>query len=275
MESFDGKVAVVTGGASGIGRSLALAFAREGAHIVVADVEVAGAEAVRDEVLALGVRSIAAQCNVADFGEVEALAAAAYAEFGAVHLLCNNAGVVQFAPLAEVTPADWTWLRSVNLDGVMNGVMAFVPRMVAQGGPGHILNTASIAGLSSESMARLGMYVATKYAVVGLSEVLRGELAPSGIGVSVLCPGGVVTRIIDAGRNRPRELGGPFGSPVAAASGIQMQGMAPDDVAALVLAGVRANQLYVPTHPETRPLVEARHANIAAAFDALAARGQG
>jgi len=186
-------VAVVTGAGGGIGAGMAEAFAAEGMHVVVADIEEASAQATAERVRAAGVRSVAVHTDVADPASVAALADRAFAEFGEVHLLCNNAGVLLFRPLAEMSLQDWQWLLSVNLFGVIHGIHSFLPRMLAQGGDGHIVNTASIAGLAVGRVRNVGAYHASKYAVVGLSEALRTELEPVGIGVSMICPGGVNT----------------------------------------------------------------------------------
>lgn len=273
MQDFQGRTAVVTGGGSGIGRAMALAFASEGMNVAIADVDIAAAEGVRDELLALGVRSIAAHCNVASREEVDALADAVFSEFGPVHVLCNNAGVVRFGPLKSTTPADWEWVNGVNLQSVIYGVQAFLPRMREQGDGGHIVNTSSIAGLSYLAGENIGSYVATKYAVVGISEDLHRELEKEGIGVSVLCPGGVQTRILDAGRNRPVELGGPIAAPPRGqdptGEHAPQTSLDPAVVARMVVAAIRSNQLYIVTHPETRVMVAERFEAILAAFDAL------
>ena len=161
---------------------------------------------------------------------MKSLADRAYQEFGAVHLLCNNAGICVFRPLPEMSDADWQWTLSVNLQGVVNGLQAFLPRMLAGGDEGHIVNTVSIAGLYATPGRSVGAYGATKFAVVGLSENLRLDLADSRIGVSVLCPGGVRTQIVFAGRNRPPQLGGAESPPERMAQGIA-QGMDPACVA--------------------------------------------
>ncbi len=273
MEDLRGKTAVVTGGGGGIGRALVLALANEGANVAVADIDIAAAEAVRDEAAALGVRAIAAHCDVSDREEVSALADVVFAEFGTVHILCNNAGVVRFQPLKEMTATDWDWVSGVNLQGVVNGVLAFLPRIRAQGEGGHIVNTSSIAGLSYTAGENIGSYVITKYAVVGLSEDLHRELASEGIGVSVLCPGGVQTRILDAGRNRPDEFGGPIPAPIRGqdptGEHAPQASLKPETVAAMVLRAIHTNQLYIVTHPETRVMVEQRFKAIMAAFDAI------
>jgi NAD(P)-dependent dehydrogenase (short-subunit alcohol dehydrogenase family) len=200
---------------------------------------------------------------VSDPGSLAAAAERVLARFGRIDVLCNNAGVLVNGPLVESSARDWEWLVGVNLLGVAHGVRTFVPHIRAGGEGGHVVNTASIAGLSA--LPGLGVYTATKHAVVALSEVLREELAPEGIGVSVLCPGGVRTRIHEAARNRPAALGGPDATrprdPVADA------GMDPDAVGRRVLRAIRANELYVLTHPEFRAPFAARAEAILAAYD--------
>ena len=268
MENLNGKVAVVTGGGSGIGRALSLAFAAEGMSVAVSDVDLAAAEAVATEVEATGAKAIAVQTDVRKRDAVKALAERAFTELGGVHVLCNNAGVVTFKNAAEMTPADWTWVMSVNLDGVVNGVTQFLPRLIQQGEEAHIVNTASIAGLYPAP--NISSYVASKYAVVGLSEHLRIDLAPLNIGVSVLCPGGVRTQIVHAGRNRPDELGGPETPPeqVAQAGAGTYSGMDPADVAQLVLNAIKANRPYVVTHYENKAPLEQRLERLREAFAA-------
>jgi len=267
MRELRGKTAVVTGGGSGIGRSLVLAFAREGMNVVIADIELANAEAVAAEAAALGVPTLAVRCDVADRESVAAMAARASNAFGGVQLLCNNAGIVPFAPIQDTTPANWDWAMAVNVDGPFNGVNAFLPALRAAG-EAHIVNTASIAGLYA--LPGLAAYVASKFAVVGLSEALRVDLAPFNIGVSVLCPGGVRTNIMASTEHRQAAFGGPVSVPVeyrtAAAGADQME---PDDVAALVVRAVKENQFYVPTHPDTREPAAARTARVAAGYDWL------
>src|SRR5213596_3308077 len=204
-----GRTAVVTGGASGIGRALIQRFAREGANVVVADLDDAGMAAVAGEAQALGVKALAVRTDVADLAQVQALAARAFEAFGAVHVLCNNAGVAMWGGLESATHRDWQWVLGVNLWGVIHGVEAFVPRMIAQKEPGHIVNTASMAGLIASQ--GLGVYNTSKYAVVGLSETLHKDLRPHGIGVSILCPMGVSTNIRTSERNRPVDLQNPSG----------------------------------------------------------------
>jgi NAD(P)-dependent dehydrogenase (short-subunit alcohol dehydrogenase family) len=271
MKDLAGKVAVVTGGGSGIGRALCLAFAAEGMKVAVADVEQAAADAVAAEVAATGGTAIPVRVDVSDRASTETLAEVVDRELGGCDLLCNNAGVLSFKHASETTASDWDWQLGVNLYGVVNGLLAFLPRMLAAGRGGHIVNTASIAGMRAlGGTSGLLAYTTTKYGVVGLSEALAGDLAEAGIGVSVLCPGGVSTRIIEAGRNRPDRFGGPEEArrPAGAGGGLQTA-MDPADVAALVVRAVKEDQLHVFTHPETRPLVEERCRTLMAAFDWL------
>ena len=243
-----GKTSVVTGGASGIGRALALRFAREGANVVVADLDATGMEAVAAEARGLGVKALTVRTDVSELAQVEALAARAFETFGVVHLLCNNAGVAAWGGLESASHRDWQWVLGVNLWGVIHGVEAFVPRMIARGEPAHIVNTASMAGLVASK--GLGVYNTSKYAVVGLSETLAKDLKPYRIGVSVLCPMGVETRIRDSERNRPAA----FRNDGAAGGGepVELIGryLAPDAVADLVLGAIQSNELYVITHDE-------------------------
>ena len=248
MESVRDKVAVVTGGASGIGREMCRSFARAGARVVVADVDGAGmaetAAAVKEE----GSAAISVRTDVSRLSDVQALAERAYTEWGAVHVLCNNAGVTVHGSLESATHRDWEWVIGVNLWGVIHGVEAFVPRMVAGGEAGHIVNTASMAGLIASQ--GLGVYNTTKYAVVGLSETLQKDLRPYNIGVSVLCPMGVATAIRDSERNRPSQLQNPERK--ARTDDITLIGrtLSPAHVAERVLRAVLANRLYIITHEE-------------------------
>ena len=266
MELGAGKTAVVTGGGSGIGEALCRAFAAEGMAVVVSDIDRHAAEGVAQAITAAGGSAIAVRTDVADRTSVKALADEAFAAFGGVHALCNNAGVVTFRPASEMSDADWDWVMSVNLGGVVNGVTQFLPRMIEQGGEAHIVNTSSSAGLFAPP--GMASYVVSKQAVVGMSEHLRADLAPLGIGVSVLCPGGVATRIVEAGRNRPDTHGGPEDVPEHAEpirQGIAA-GMPPEEVAGRVLDAIRENTLYVVTHEDTREGVEARREAMRAAF---------
>ena len=171
-------------------------------NVVVADIDESAARAVAGEIADTGVRSLAVQVDVADFASVSAAADAAFAEFGAVNVLCNNAGVLLFNKMTELTLDDWRWVHGVNVWGVLHGIYAFMPRMLEQGEPGHIVNTSSIAALSGH-----GVYGSSKIEVLAITETLRDDLADTDIGVSCLFPGMVSTRIVTAQRNRPEEFG--------------------------------------------------------------------
>jgi NAD(P)-dependent dehydrogenase (short-subunit alcohol dehydrogenase family) len=247
VDAFKGKVAVVTGGGSGIGRALTLALAREGARVVLADVDEAAMDAVAREVRDHGIEAVTVRTDVAELAQVQALAERAWEAFGAVHVLCNNAGVAAWGGLEKATHRDWQWVLGVNLWGVIHGVETFVPRMIAGGQGGHIVNTASMAGLIASQ--GLGVYNTSKYAVVGLSETLAKDLKPYGIGVSVLCPMGVQTRIRESERSRPAAL---RNEPGTAGAAVELIGryLAPDTVAVMVLDAIRRGELYVITHDE-------------------------
>jgi NADP-dependent 3-hydroxy acid dehydrogenase YdfG len=258
MKQLSGKVAVITGAGSGIGAGMARAFAGAGMHVVVADIELEAAQAVAGEI-----GGTAARLDVARADEVQALADQVYRDHGAVHLLCNNAGVAIAGPLAEMTADDWRWMVSVNIEGVANGLSAFLPRMIAQGSGAHIVNTGSIAGLVT--FPERGIYTATKYAVVAMSETLRAELAPHDIGVTVICPGSVRTRILGSARNRPAELQqSRVTNPTELSD--QAGALDPDELGLGVRDAVIANAPYfVPLTEENRviiPIVQAR-------FDAI------
>jgi NAD(P)-dependent dehydrogenase (short-subunit alcohol dehydrogenase family) len=247
MDTLRDRVAVVTGGASGIGRALCLALAREGARVAVADVDEPGMAETAEAVKRLGGVAITQRTDVSRLADVRALADRVFAEWTAVHVLCNNAGVALHGGLETATHEDWEWVVGVNLWGVIHGLEAFLPRMIAQGEEAHIVNTASMAGLIASQ--GLGVYNTTKYAVVGLSETLQKDLRAYGIGVSVLCPMGVATAIRQSERSRPAHLrspAAPRGEPVT----LMGRTIEPDEVAGQVLRAIRANRLYVITHEE-------------------------
>ncbi len=263
MREIEGKVAVVTGGASGIGRGLCEALAGAGMRVVVADIDAAGAEKAAAELKHRGAESLAVPTDVSDRASTEALAETAFREMGAVHVVCNNAGVIVGGSLQNATPDDWEWILSVNLGGVVNGCHAFVPRLRAQGGEAQIVNTASVGGLLSAP--GLGVYCTTKFAVVGFTEALRSELQSDGIGVSVLCPGGVRTNLLDADRNRPARLGDAGGRADAIKDALEA-GIEPTAVGECVVRGIRENSAYIFTHPEFRDIIESRFQGILAQF---------
>jgi len=265
MKMLEGKVAAVTGAASGLGRAMALAFAGEGMHAALADVDEPGLKSTLDEVQSRGVRAFAMRVDVSRYQEVESFCSKAIAQFGATHVVCNNAGVSPLGAVWENTLADWQWILGVNLWGVIHGVRAFVPRLLAQG-EGHVVNTASVAGLISPP--GMGAYNVTKHAVVALSESLYHDLRLRGspVGVSVLCPAYVPTGIADSERNRPRELLNPGKNPSkeqallrkAVASGK----LSADAVARAVVAAVKEERFYVLTHPRIKGAIRARMEDI-------------
>ncbi len=282
MRDLGGRVAVVTGGGSGIGRGICLAAAEQGMHVVAVDIERDAAEETAALVREHGVRSLAARADVSDRASVDELADAAYAEFGAVDVLLNNAGVLVFGPTGEMPASDLDWMLAVNLYGVLNGVQAFLPRMRAQepdedGVRAQIVNTSSMSGLvAGRGGGNLGGYVASKFAVVGLTESLRIELAPEGIDVTLFCPGATDTRIGEAQRNRQetfgpaRDIPGPI---IAQRAAPRDPSRSPDArreplvVGRGVIAGVRERRAYILTHTETRRVVARRFADIDEGYD--------
>jgi NAD(P)-dependent dehydrogenase (short-subunit alcohol dehydrogenase family) len=257
VKEFKDKIAVVTGGASGIGRAMADRFGAEGMKVVLADVEEEALQRAEGEMREKGVDVIGVRTDVSKPEEMEKLAARTLDAFGAVHVVCNNAGVAgAWGPTWANTLDDWNWIMGVNLWGVIHGVRTFLPIMLEQGDEGHIVNTASLAGL----MPGRGIYGVTKQAVVALSESLYNDLkmANAKVGVSVLCPGWVDTKIIDAGRNRPAKLSKTIDSvPDAQREAIDTTvrnflktGLQPAEVADQVFDAIREDKLYIITHPE-------------------------
>lgn len=279
MRELAGKTAFVTGGASGIGLALGRAFAEAGMKVMLADVEADALATAVKSLHNIGPEVRGIDCDVADVASVERAAKATFDAFGKVHVVCNNAGVAAGGGIDEIALDSWRWVMDVNLMGVVHGIRAFLPHMRAHGEGGHIVNTASMAGM--QSALGFSPYTASKFAVVGMSEGLATQLAPFGIGVSVLCPGFVRTRIGESGRNRPEqygetrvpEPGSPTAMLVAMVDEMIRNGIDPADVAARVLAAIQANELYVFTHPEMRTEVEGRFAAIKTAFDKAAASG--
>jgi NAD(P)-dependent dehydrogenase (short-subunit alcohol dehydrogenase family) len=273
MRELAGKTAFVTGGASGIGLALAQAFGAAGMKVVLADIETnalaAAVERLRE--VAPDVRGVV--CDVADPVSVERAARASFEAFGHVHVVCNNAGVAGGGGIDTISLDTWRWVLDVNLMGVVHGIHTFLPHICAHGEGGHIVNTASMAGM----LSGLGFspYAASKFAVVNLSEGLAIQLQPLGIGVTVLCPGFVRTRISESGRNRPERYGPTraadpeswAGKLAAELAGRSRSGLDPADVAAQVLTAIRENELYVFTHPEMRAEAAERFATILAAMD--------
>ena len=258
IKELRGKVAVITGAASGLGLAMAERFGAEGMRLLLADIDDERLHAAGQRLDAAGVEVQTLRTDVSKESQIAALADFAYDRFGAVHLLCNNAGVAVVGTSWERSTADWAWAIGVNLWSVVHGVRSFVPRMLDQGVEGHIVNTASMAGLVAPPF--MGPYNASKFAVVAITESLRAELEMSGspVGTSVLCPGWVNTRIHESDRNRPDALRNPVEREMTPENeGIRtmMQtmiatGMHPDEVAGRVVDAIRTNDLYVLTHPE-------------------------
>ncbi|TAK68400.1 MAG: SDR family NAD(P)-dependent oxidoreductase [Dehalococcoidia bacterium] len=275
MEELRGKVAVITGAASGIGRAMAERFAAEGMKVVLADVEADALARAEAEMKAGGATVLAAVTDVSRAADVEALAGKTVDAFGAVHVLCNNAGVSPvMAAIWELTEADWQWVLGVNLWGVIHGIRAFVPIMLKQGSEGHIINTASAAGLVAGG-PWWSTYGVSKHGVVNLSESLHRELAAAGskVKVSVLCPAWVKTQLMDSDRNRPDALRNePDHAPGASAPMAAMMeqavrqfvvgGTDPSGIAALVVDAIRHEKFFIIPHPEWKEQIRARMEDI-------------
>lgn len=264
MDSFHNRVAVITGGASGIGLALAERFAHEGMRLVLADIEQAALDRALAKLKAQGATAIGVRTDVGNIDSVRALAKAATEAFGAVHILCNNAGVQVTAPTWQIPLDEWKWALDVNLWGVIHGVHVFVPLMMELGEPCHIVNTASMAGLISAPM--MSCYSVTKHAVVTLSETLAMEMKQFGtqIGVSVLCPGFVQTALHESERNRPASTAPDPISPEMrdmlkqSVTSLVQGGKQPAEIAEVVLAGIRAGRVHILSHPEMIGLFESR-----------------
>ena len=270
MEDLAGKVVFVTGGAGGLGLAMAEAFAGAGARIVLADLDAGALADAAERFRGRNVPVVVLELDVTDREAFAAAAQRAVDAFGAIHVLCNNAGVYRGGRLDAVTHEDWDWVLGVNVGGVVNGLQAVLPHIRAAG-EGHVVNTASMAGIAG--ITGLGVYNASKFAVVGMSEALRGDLADTGIGVSVLCPGMVRTRILESERNRPAALE-PASEEAEAAARAQAElmheamvsGIDAAEVGQLVLDGVRENRFWLFTHPEMKDFVAARAQEQLAAF---------
>ena len=263
MRSFTEKVAVITGGGSGIGRALAIALSKEGAKVVLADIDEGG---MAETAKSLATENLAVRCDVSRPEQLDNLAASTYKRFGAAHLVFNNAGVAVAGPMWTATLEDWKWSVDINLMGVVHGIRAFVPRMLAAGTEGHIVNTASVAGLLS--LHGSAVYCATKHAVVTLSECLYQDLrvANAAIGVSVLCPAFVKTGIGESERHRPKELAAtnPLAAPYVAAvrKALEHGKLSAEDVARITLEGLKAGRFYILPHTKIKLAIEARMKDI-------------
>jgi NAD(P)-dependent dehydrogenase (short-subunit alcohol dehydrogenase family) len=296
MDRLDGKVAVVTGSASGLGRAMAERFASEGMTVVIADNRGAEAEVVAKELEAAGGRAVAHQIDVTRREDVVALADRVDAELGGASVLVNNAGVVSYTPVARAEERGWRWIVDVNLFGVILGLQTFLPRMIESGRDGHIVNTASLAGVvggggleanrirtgtAAPEIGAMYGYMATKHAVVAISETLARDLSGSRIGVSVLCPSHHENTGIfeNSARFRPDSAGGPMTADEMTATfgrtdeqreealGGDRPLKLPDECAGRVVRAIREGHFYVFTHPDTRAAVEHRCAQLMAGFD--------
>lgn len=265
MEDFKDKTAVITGGASGIGKGIARALAAEGAHLVIADIDEDAARKSAEALRGQGARSIAVRTDVRDGASVAALLAATRAEFGGVDLLFNNAGVYLGGAMRDATEDDWRFVLDVNLDGVFRVGQAFSAALREQGRGGVIVNTASVGGFVSHGGGLA--YAVSKFGVVAYSEAMRQDLEPDGIAVSTLCPGPIDTNL--PASDRLRAEGEASGAVSEALSPFIRGGMKPDDVGPIVLSGVRRNLPYIFTHDDMRDVFAQRFETILAGFDQI------
>lgn len=271
MQHFAQKTAFITGGGAGIGLGMAQAFVERGMRLALADIDEQPLRAARAQLEAQGAEVLTFTLDISDRAALRNAARATAERFGGIHVLCANAGVGgSFGPLQEAKDSDWDWIIDVNIRGTVNTVQAFLPALLEQPHDAHIVLTSSISGLRVHDPSRgQGMYNTTKYALVGLGEALALDLAPQGIGVSILCPGVVNTDLSNSGRNRPERYGGPFGTPSdfvlakAASTGTE-----PLTFGRWIIRAIERQQLYVITHDQDRDQVEARHQRISAAFAA-------
>lgn len=271
MKDVEGKVAFITGGASGLGLAMARAFTAAGMKVALADIEEKALELARAEFEETNADVIALKVDVTSREAMQQAADETIEAFGKVHVLCNNAGVAISGNIADMTYQDWDWVNRVNLDGVVNGMVTFSNLIKSHGEGGHIVNTASMAG--HVAVAGLSVYNTTKFAVVGMSEAMRGDLEPFNIGTSVLCPGFVATDIYSSERNRPQGLGGAAAS--AFTLGREQGGtveqlpnlMRADVIGDMVLHAIQNDVFYILSHTELRDAVTARGESIRDAFD--------
>jgi len=271
MNNLEGKTAFITGGANGIGLAMAQAFLAEGMNVAIADVDESALADAETALRGSNAEVRAYELDVTDRAQYATVADQVETDLGPVHLVCNNAGVYRGGAMDSVTYEDWDWVMGVNVGGVINGVQTWIQRLEAHGEGGHIVNTASMAGMITSP--GLGIYNTSKFAVVGLSEALREDLAEKGIGVSVLCPGMVNTRILESERTRPDDFAPEDENAEAAAQAhsevMQMAmnaGIPAEEVAQLVVDGVRHNLMYLFPHPELKASTELRVQTILDAF---------
>ena len=274
MEVISGKAAFITGGASGLGLAMAQSLAGAGMKVAIADVQEDALASAHEAFTESNAEVITLKVDVTDRQALEAAADEAEAAFGRIHVVCNNAGVAASGNIKDHSFQDWDWLMGVNLEGVINGIQVFTNRILSHGEGGHIVNTASMAGLLP--IAALSIYNTTKFAVVGLSEAIAQDLAEFNVGVSVLCPGFVNTNIYTSERNRPSTFGGEeassFNLPENSSQGVSFDGMIePSMVGDMVLHAIQTNELYIFSHPEFQEHVTERHQAMLTAFERWAA----
>ena len=278
MRDLAGKTAFITGGASGLGLAMAHSFCAAGMKVAIADIEQAALHKAEAELRPSNAEVLALPLDVTDRAAMTQAADRTEQAFGKVYVVCNNAGVAVAGTLDRMSYADWDWVLGVNLQGVVNGVQTFVERIKSHGEGGHFVNTASVAGLLP--FPGLSVYNTAKYAVVGLSEAMRTDLAAHGIGVSVLCPGVVNTNIFDSGRNRPAAL-----QSAASEGSLDLAEQLPDDeqsariqalladalepslIGDMVLHAIQEDEPYILSHPEFAEMVVARHQDMLGAFE--------
>ena len=278
MRDLAGKTAFVTGGASGLGLAMAHSFCAAGMKVAIADIERAALHKAEAELRPSNAEVLALQLDVTDRAAMARAADRTEQAFGKVHVVCNNAGVAVAGTVDRMSYADWDWVLGVNLQGVVNGVQTFVERIKSHGEGGHFVNTASVAGLLP--FPGLSVYNTAKYAVLGLSEAMRTDLAAQGIGVSVLCPGVVNTNIFDSGRNRPAALQSaasegsldlaeqlPNDEQSARIQALLADALEPSLIGDMVLHAVQEDEPYILSHPEFAEMVVARHQEMLGAFE--------
>jgi NAD(P)-dependent dehydrogenase (short-subunit alcohol dehydrogenase family) len=269
MNDIAGKVAFVTGGASGIGLAMARSFVAAGMKVAVTDIEKAALDPIKDEFSRSGAEVIGLELDVTDRAAMEQAAGETEAAFGNVHVVCNNAGVSVGGRVDKMSYKDWDWVMGVNLDGVINGVQTFAGRIKAHGEGGHFVNTASMAG--QMPIPGGSIYTTSKYAVVGLSEVMKTDLARYGIGVTVLCPGGVITNVGRSGRNRPANLQREKDNTklnLGKLSETVMEDMLDASVIGdMVVEAILSDDLYIFSHPQLKKVIDARTAAVDASFE--------
>ena len=264
MKDVKGKVAFITGGASGMGLGMARAFANAGMKIMIGDIEAGPAQRAVDELKNKGHQAACVKVDVTRLEEVQAAALKTVETFGKVHVVCNNAGIAIGGKSETANMRNWRWVMDVNLWGVVHGLQAFMPLLKSHGEGGHVVNTASMAGMYG--IRNSGPYNASKYAVVGITETMMGENRKTGIGISLLCPGVVNTNLNTSGRNRQDQYGGAI-TESEGALGALTQGLDPDTVGRLVLEAILDGQPYIFTDPALRNLIELRMRRILSGYD--------